>query len=1274
MRSKTKQLIWLAPLAAIVAVMGALAIFAVQPADPAAAHGAPGAVTGVTATAQGATAIKVSWTPPASGTGGAPTGYRIDVSGDALAWMSLVADTGDADKHEYIHTGLKPNTTKFYRVFAVNSAGTGPSSIDPLFDDATTGGASAPSAVLGLTAKAVGSSKIELSWTAPTDTGNAKIDFYCIVADDVGDAWPTAYAQQSQIDSATACATAGVAPDPIVHGGGTGNNGGLITVVGTKTSYDLKSGVAESQAWRFRAYAKNSAGVSTVASNIAYATTADTPDTGKPTDVRVAPTITVTPDNDTDDPNTLEDESINGLGYGYGNMNIYWNWPVVDGKADPNVGGFQWQWREKDKDAASWPTWPTALTQGTGQTDTQTFEVTTNVSNTPQRQATQGVTFDAKNDMFQVRVRAVRTHDTDPANAAGPGSWVESNVVTHQGTDTDRQTLASDDNETDVRVALTPIRDPGPVTELKADTAKSLTQINLTWDRGTDAIYSSIDVSEDQIAWIRLESNTKWTRETYNHRNVKPGSTLYYRVTPGHSTWGYGVAPAPATGSTKAAVTPAPVRGLQVAANGQNMLDLSWPLVTNDGGSAIVGYLIEVADDTDNDSTLKTAPTWRSVNPTEVSDETVTDGAAGGSYTYSDDTTPLTAGSVRWFRVFAINTVTAATKPTPDDIASAQPKMGKTAAVSIPGAPQYLVAETGRDANSVQRTELGVDLLWTQGDLAAGDTIKGYVIDRKVKADADSEWTDWASVLTTSHTGDDYTQYTDTQEPTATEQRMYRVAAVASGGQGAWSNTANYPVTHTVDSAHVTAKADMTPAAQTVTSGDATGVTVDVSSYFTGGDNVEYTWSSSDDAIATASVDGSMVTIMGEAEGSATITVTATDDSGQKAEQTIAVTVIDVPGMPTDVTATASDDTSSYGEVTVSWTAPAANGGSAITGYKVMYNVTDSDADGKSMDAAADATSATVTGLTAETSYTFTVTATNAAGDGAASEAATATTIAANNAPMPGDAIGAQSVAVAMSIDVDSTITDADDMDTLTWTVDHGDGMNATATVDMGTVTITGVAVGSATITVTATDADGSGKSASQTIAVAVTNQSPTAEGKIDTMNLTTADSETEDVADNFRDADGQDLAYAATSDDMDVATVSVDGSMVTVSADGIGSATITVTATDPAGAMATQTFKVNVTQGAVSAPTGVMADASNGSVTITWDDGDNADRHIVALFDANWGLKVPDHVATNQTDGETTFENVPAGDYTAVVIAIMNNDAGGVMDFKIGTAAVTVN
>ena len=81
------------------------------------------APSGLTATAVGRDRIDLSWTAPTDDGGSAITGYRIESSADGSAgWADLVADTGSAATI-YSHTGLMPNTTRHYRVSAINGEG-----------------------------------------------------------------------------------------------------------------------------------------------------------------------------------------------------------------------------------------------------------------------------------------------------------------------------------------------------------------------------------------------------------------------------------------------------------------------------------------------------------------------------------------------------------------------------------------------------------------------------------------------------------------------------------------------------------------------------------------------------------------------------------------------------------------------------------------------------------------------------------------------------------------------------------------------------------------------------------------------------------------------------------------------------------------------------------------------------------------------------------------------------------------------------------------------
>ena len=90
--------------------------------------------------------------------------------------------------------------------------------------------------------------------------------------------------------------------------------------------------------------------------------------------------------------------------------------------------------------------------------------------------------------------------------------------------------------------------------------------------------------------------------------------------------------------------------------------------------------------------------------------------------------------------------------------------------------------------------------------------------------------------------------------------------------------------------------------------------------------------------------------------------------------------IADPPGAPGRVSATASDST-----ITVNWTAPADNGGTSITGYKVEVSprVPEINTSGR-------AVTTTVRGLTNGVSYSVKVYAENEAGKGLPSELASA--------------------------------------------------------------------------------------------------------------------------------------------------------------------------------------------------------------------------------------------------------------------------------------------
>lgn len=92
-----------------------------------------------------------------------------------------------------------------------------------------------------------------------------------------------------------------------------------------------------------------------------------------------------------------------------------------------------------------------------------------------------------------------------------------------------------------------------------------------------------------------------------------------------------------------------------------------------------------------------------------------------------------------------------------------------------------------------------------------------------------------------------------------------------------------------------------------------------------------------------------------------------------------------VPSAPSALVATSATNA-----VSLTWNAPAADGGAAVTDYKIEYSTNNSSTWITFADGVSTTRAATVTGLTSGTTYLFRVSATNSVGTGSASATATA--------------------------------------------------------------------------------------------------------------------------------------------------------------------------------------------------------------------------------------------------------------------------------------------
>ena len=190
---------------------------------------------------------------------------------------------------------------------------------------------------------------------------------------------------------------------------------------------------------------------------------------------------------------------------------------------------------------------------------------------------------------------------------------------------------------------------------------------------------------------------------------------------------------------------------------------------------------------------------------------------------------------------------------------------------------------------------------------------------------------------------------------------------------------------------------------------------------------------------------------------------------------------------------------------------------------------------------------------------------------------------AANRPPELVQRLGARTLAVGtmQSFDVVGVFRDPDG-DTLTYTASsQNSGLVAVSVIGTVARLAAGSSAGNTRVTVTATDPGGLSVSSTFNVTVTtaeITNSAPVVALAFSARELSTSAVATLDISPHFRDPDGDDLTYSASSSNHALVAVALEGSMLQLTARTLaGSATVTVTATDPSGLSVSSPLEVTV-------------------------------------------------------------------------------------------------
>ena len=911
MSRKTRKLIWSAPLVAVLAVAGALAIFmSAEPggvfADPLPA--APTNLMVMPASGDaGRTTLVLTW----DAVDGA-SGYRIDKSDDGFIWETVVGKDSPHGTTSYMDDSLTADDTRWYRVFAVNNHDVGPVSAP---NSGTTKIKGMPGPVRNFTATAGGRDQINLTWDPPMDNGGEKITGYEIQYFNTVPADPNWFGLRTD---GTAEGSGAATDYLVVVEADRMKNGGYED----KDSTELSLDPGDSRMYRIRALNADTAGTLT--------------DDDRSEDWMIVSGMTQAAGN----PGAPTGLTAVNTGATDGEVSLYWFAPENDGGWDISHYVIQVRRHVSGADWKDLPDLPDAGvdaaagfdTGNIGAEESYNFRIAdAGASMTQATLASVPTTYDHDSDSttpeievsWQFRVLSETTDDGDD-DAAGGDDVVRRSVGSSEvaAIRAVARPAATDDTLAAPAVSATPDSNATPATVAQKQ------QINLTIniaDTATNVTTQNayrIDVSEDAGAtWKLLVRDTRFTgfgdHREYEHVNLPYDETMHYRVFTVGSDWRRNVGPASALieGMTAASTAPDKVTGVMASSPDLMTIEASWSAPEETGGQPIVKYQYQyVQDDGDGQpdagdwaQTDRDAPSVVATTDHAEMMETIELAAAGA----------LEKDAMYHIRVRAVNKAAGSrvdngTAPNNTEGPWSDAASFNTGEATPPDMVEGLVSQVAMDTNG---NVAGVLLLWNEP--SDGADVANYVIERKID---DGEWmspTDDAKTSSVSRTS-----YTDPRHHVMGEMLMYRVASENAAGMSDWEMV-DYPRDPAADHTHnIDPMAMGTIAPVSVMAGMSDAMDMDMYFSDADGDMLTYMAMSDMEMIATASVDGSMLTIAGMMEGTATITVTASDGmGGTDAMQTIMVTV--TPAMltaPTDVTATVDCSVDPGCPLVVTWT------------------------------------------------------------------------------------------------------------------------------------------------------------------------------------------------------------------------------------------------------------------------------------------------------------------------------------------------------------------